>query len=194
MKSKKCRTPPGTTMTGVARSQTPRRPATCGCRPSSCSTSRARYLNFWWSGSRTCPEKMHGRASSGRLSTTICLRVRPRTASRRQTSSSGWRARFCRSRHVWITLAVSALSHHHPPGPVCWPTSWPPATTSTNAPGWWGAARARSSWSSSTGFGAGSAIRRVRVGFSPVVARRPASMPSSRRARRRAILSVPPST
>ena len=51
-----------------------------------------------------------------------------------------------------------------PTWPGCSPTSWPPDTTSTSAPGWSRADRARSSWSSSTGCGAGWATRRAPAG------------------------------
>ena len=81
-----------------------------------------------------------------------------------------------------------------PTWPACSPTSWLPGTTSMHAPGWSQAVRAHSNWSSSTGGDAGSAIPSARAGCSRAEARRRASMPSSRPAKRRAIRSARPCT
>ena len=126
--------------------------------------SRARPQNSWWSGLTACPEQMLGKENSGANWRIGCWRSRPRLAGRRRRSLNRPRAISSRLQRDWTTRVALASSRQRPLGPECWPTSWPPDTTSTPAPGWSRAVRANWSWSSSTGCDAGSATRRAPAG------------------------------
>ena len=156
-----------------------------GWRPKRCSIWRAGRRNSWWSESRSCQEKVPGMEISSRNSRNSCWRLRPRRDGRRWMFSSGPRAIFSRTHVAQLDhpRSFGFVSHLRLPGPGCWPTSWPRASTSTRPPGSWRAARVRSNWSSSTGSGAGSAIPKARAGFLRAGVRRPASTPSLRRAK-----------
>ena len=55
----------------------------------------------------------------------------PPEDGRQRKSLNGPHARSCQSHCGSITPVTSRLSRRHPRGPGCWPTSWPPGTTST---------------------------------------------------------------